>query len=172
MGNFPKNLWIEFLGFCCFGVVFPTTEAAFNDVFSTFEDFLERLWLFPVPWYLGKNTKVVLNPFKCLDSIWSVWMTGIKIQKPPGNRGIHLNRMQVLSVFLPVCRCCSCRKGSQHRYFFHVNFQSLLFFIKYLTVKSTLTFAFQVRSLRRKGIVLKKLCFACLFHWISSFCLK
>lgn len=35
-------------------------------------------------------------------------------------------------------------KGSRHGYFFHVNFQSLLFAIKYLTVKSTLTFAFQV----------------------------
>lgn len=57
--------WWFWFGFC-FNI-----EAAFSDfVFSTFEESLESLWLFPMhmPWCFGKKSKVVLHPFKCLDS--------------------------------------------------------------------------------------------------------
>lgn len=121
----------------------------------------------------GKILRLYVILLNVLTAIWPVWMTGMEIQKPPGKRGIYLDRMQIL-FFSPVCRCCCCMKAwktlqSIHIiYFFHVNFQSLLFFIKCLTVESTLTLVFQVCSLRRNVIVLKKLCFACLFCWISS----
>lgn len=82
--------------FCCLNFFFFCNIAFSGMVFSTFEESLERLWLFPMPWCLGKNTKAVLHPFKCLDS--HLTSMNDRNQNPEARQWRHLPRQNVNSV--------------------------------------------------------------------------